>query len=208
LKFILTYPQNSSLFPIYPTYSTDRVFLEINLNYSDIIAEKQPVTMTVGGSMTKTMAEKTDKIFVEFRGAVPYNNETSDYGPWFSGVILEEDYTNSEGSVILTNETQDIIWSVQGYYNPVVIVREKGVDIRNASIQDYTDFPVYVGGYSDFQQSKSTQINTALSVAAVFLTIIFGLDVFRRFREKKKNDFSKTKSARVNCLNPLLFEED
>lgn len=199
LSFTLIYPSVSVLFPILPINTTNYVHLNIELNYVGVIAERQPVNLTVSGFMTQGMANITDVVFVEFRGAVPYDNRSSNYGPWFSGVILQKDYVDQEGRVVLRNETITIIWNVQGYYNPVVVIRDKYDG--NESLQDYTDFPVYVIGYSDFLQAKSNKIDTALSSGAFLLALMLSIDILWRLIDVTRGSVTSLKSEK--CKNNL-----
>ncbi len=195
LSFILLYPSESVLFPELPINTTEYVNLNIELNYiGDAIAERQPVNLTVSGFMTQPMANKTDRVFVEFRGAVPYDNGSSSYGPWFSGAVLTIDRVDEEGRFLLTNKTVTIVWNVQGAYNPVVAIQDKHTGEN--FFQEYPDFPVYVIGYSDFQQAKSNKINTALSFAAVALSLLLSIDLFLRlFELREKNDSSQNRDV-------------
>jgi hypothetical protein len=187
LNFVLYYPSNSSLFPIIPIMNISYIRLEIQLEFMGFIAERQPVVLAVSGFMTPTMANKTDRVFVEFRGAVPYNdNETSEYGPSFSGVILTEDRIDQGGHVLLTNQTETIVWNVQGYFNPVVIVMNKSFEIQPT--QEYSDFPVYVNGYSDLQQVKLAKIGTNLAYLAMLIAVLLGIEPILKLIRKTKDE--------------------
>lgn len=194
LSFTLLCPSESVLFPILPINTTEYVYLNITLNYVGEISERQPVNLTVSGFMTKSMANKADMVFVEFRGAVPYNNGSSTYGPWFSGAVLQIDHVAEEGHVVFKNDTVTIVWNVQGYYNPVVVIRDKHTG--DEYLQEYADFPVYVVGFGDFQQAKSNKINTALSIAAFLFSVVFSVDLLLKLYElREKNGLNQLQAV-------------
>lgn len=176
----------------------ETVYVVVTIEYSDLLIEREPVTISAIGTLSPKTAENISSVSVGFNGALEYSNNPVPIAPIFSGVQLNTTdnvpYTVLSLGAGLVGEKSIIYWSTQGDYSPSMIIWYKD---SSYSIHSFENYKLHVAPYDVLIQKRNSQINTALSIALFAFAVVGSIDAMNKIWKWRKstNETLQTKAV-------------
>jgi hypothetical protein len=162
---------------------------DIFFQYSGILAEGVPVhIITTGYLYNQGERENVDLVIVGFEGAKFLN-----YSKFVPNAQTELILRPTDSRSIIVNNLSKpipssdidttVAWDTQGDYAPYLIIKFKNTTTTPLIIR-YPNLKIHVSGSDIIRQEKYSLINTRLSIAIFWLTLITSLSMLCKFAPK------------------------